>query len=330
MQTPENGKTILLFFRKAGPSDKRSFSRIAKDAIRPIYKRLVNGQSQTGFDVSFTMLVEALRSTGHDVRVNDYETAERHPDYPVGLVGSTALLDGWTLPNPALLGPSLHDHPGMARDLFADGRFRKLLVLSDWTMDLYESHYPGRCIKWFAGFDIDEWPDRAKRPKTIDFILYDKIRWAQHVAQPLFVQPILAALESRGLSVRVLRYGKHHHSRYLQSLDEARALLFLCEHETQGLAYQEALASNIPVLAWDRGFWGDPIWEWFGDRVKASSVPYFSPDCGMTFAKLDEFDETLDAFMSRIADFAPRRFVAERLSREESARIYRDAYFGIA
>jgi hypothetical protein len=35
-------------------------------------------------------------------------------------------------------------------------------------------------------------------------------------------------------------------------------MLFLCEHETRGLAYQEALASNVPILAWDTGFWLDP------------------------------------------------------------------------
>ena len=45
------------------------------------------------------------------MRVNDYALARKHPDHPVGLVGFPLLLDGWSLPNPALLGPALYDHP---------------------------------------------------------------------------------------------------------------------------------------------------------------------------------------------------------------------------
>ena len=35
-------------------------------------------------------------------------------------------------------------------------------------------------------------------------------------------------------------------------------MIFLVEHETQGIAYQEAMACDVPILAWDQGNWLDP------------------------------------------------------------------------
>jgi hypothetical protein len=51
-----------------------------------------------------------------------------------------------------------------------------------------------------------------------------------------------------------VRYKFHDHYSYRRLLQRSRALVFLCEHETQAIAYQEALASNVPVLAWDNGY----------------------------------------------------------------------------
>ena len=35
-------------------------------------------------------------------------------------------------------------------------------------------------------------------------------------------------------------------------------MVFLCEHENQDIAYQQALACGVPILAWDRGgYWQD-------------------------------------------------------------------------
>ena len=69
-------------------------------------------------------------------------------------------------------------------------------------------------------------------------------------------------------------------------MPNARAMIFLCEHETQGIAYQQALSCGVPILAWDRGgHWQDPAcfppWS-MGNPV--TSVPYWDERCGRTFA----------------------------------------------
>jgi glycosyltransferase involved in cell wall biosynthesis len=113
-------------------------------------------------------------------------------------------------------------------------------------------------------------------------------------------------------------------------LRRSRAMLFLCEHETQGLAYQEALASNVPVLAWDNGFWLDPLWRRVGERmIPASSVPFFSAQCGERFADLDGFEPALRRFLARLPEMQPRTYVTEHLSMRQSAQIYAREYMAL-
>jgi glycosyltransferase involved in cell wall biosynthesis len=108
-------------------------------------------------------------------------------------------------------------------------------------------------------------------------------------------------------------------------------MVFLCEHETQGLAYQEALACNVPVLAWDQGYWLDPVRERYSrEPVRASSVPYFSDACGERFVDADAFPEALDRFLSHLSTYEPRRYVREHLSLAESARRYLEVYTAAA
>jgi glycosyltransferase involved in cell wall biosynthesis len=107
-------------------------------------------------------------------------------------------------------------------------------------------------------------------------------------------------------------------------------MIFLCEHETQGMAYQEALACNVPILAWDNGYWLDPLWKQVSNvMVPASSVPFFSPECGDRFADLDQFEEALTRFHDRMNHYQPRKYVLENLSWERSATIYSRAYFSL-
>jgi glycosyltransferase involved in cell wall biosynthesis len=73
-----------------------------------------------------------------------------------------------------------------------------------------------------------------------------------------------------------MRYGYYREGDFLAVLSQCRTMIFLCEHETQGIAYQQALSCNVPILAWDRGGpWQDPAY--FPDKVvfePVTSVPY--------------------------------------------------------
>ena len=96
-------------------------------------------------------------------------------------------------------------------------------------------------------------------------------------------------------------------------------MIFLCEHETQGSAYQQILATNTPILAWDRGgYWQDPAY--YPDRViyqPVTSVPYWDERCGLKFSGSRRFEEEklLETFFrAGLADFKLRDYIMENLT----------------
>jgi hypothetical protein len=324
-------EAILLFYREFEQDKFFKYDRYLKRIVRPLYNLTHHRQKKTGFAVSFDLLVRALTKSGWMVYVNDRALARKNPDYPVGLVGFPSVLEGWNLPNPAILGPSLYDHPLLAPHLMDDPRFRKYLVLAPWMDDMFRPVYGDACVRWYAGIDTDEWKDASGSPKDIDFLIYDKIRWNHDALSAELLNPIQATLKARGFTTHVIRYKHHDHTTYKHLLKRARAMVFLCEHETQGLAYQEALASNVPVLAWDNGYWLDPLWKRVSPTmIPASSVPFFSLDCGETFTDFGRFEVALDRFLTRAASYQPRKYVRDNLSFIQSAEIYTHTYFSLS
>jgi hypothetical protein len=282
--------------------------------------------------MSFTYLCRALRRAGQTVHVNDYALARRNPEYPVGICGYPHILDNWSLPNPAVLGPGLYDHPKLNPELMNDPRFRTYLVRCDWMRDMFATVYDADLLEfWFAGIDLANWPDTKNRTKDVDVLVYDKIRWNRDRLVPGFLQPMLSELSRRNLRFEVLEYTRYTQAEYVKLLGRSRSMLFLCESETQGRAYQEAMASNVPILAWVPGFWLDPNRaRWEAHPVKATSVPYFSELCGERFSGLEEFAPVLDRFWTNLKHYSPRGYVEKELSLSESARVYLSAYVAAA
>src|SRR6202035_5243744 len=98
-------------------------------------------------------------------------------------------------------------------------------------------------------------------------------------------------------------------------------MLFLCEHESQGLAYQECLASGVPVLAWDQGMWLVPDrFAWGDPQIPATSVPCFDERCGLRFRGIEEFPEKLTEFLDRRTVMSPRDYIIENLTVEKCSR----------
>jgi glycosyltransferase involved in cell wall biosynthesis len=194
--------------------------------------------------------------------------------------------------------------------------------------DMFTTVYDRDALRmWFGGIDLAEWPDAKDQRKDIDVLVYDKIRWKREHYVPNLLHPVLEELSCRKLRFEVVRYGRYTHNEYRKLLGRSRSMIFLCENETQGMAYQEAMACNVPILAWDQGFWLDPNRErWETEAVPATSVPYFSERCGERFIGIDDFAPALDRFVERLDWYAPRAYVGEKLSLRESAELFMEAY----
>lgn len=108
----ERGKDVLLFY------EKHKWDYVERYSKRSI----------SGFYAWYTLLVRALKENGYRVYENDYKLALANPTYPIGIVGTPNCIPEWSLPNPAILGPSMYDNPSQNPSLMKDPRFKYYLL----------------------------------------------------------------------------------------------------------------------------------------------------------------------------------------------------------
>ena len=292
---------------------------------RRILRRVIRGRSpMRGQRRVFVNLCAGLRRIGVPFRVNDYKHARRNPSEIACIVGKSCVLDAMPWRNPILFGASVFSHPLLDQHLLQRLPVRRVLVPGEWMRRMFEPYYGGAVFAWPVGIDTRFWSPGPTR--TTDILLYDKILWQHEVYERWLLSPIRKLLESRGLMVRTLRYGSYQEEEFHALARTCRAMVFVCFHESQGIAYQQALSCGMPIFAWDPGGeWCDP--EFYPNRVKfgpVTSVPYWDDRCGLKFADVAEFESRLDEFLQRVysGSFAPRSYVLEHLTLERCAETY--------
>ena len=274
----------------------------------------------------FLNLCSGLDRLGVEYRVNSYGYAKRHPDELACIIGKPHLLDRFEWHNPILFGAAVFSHPLADPGLFQRRPVVKVLVPGEWMRRMCEPYWGESVLAWPVGIDTDLWVPVSATSKTVDLLLYDKVRWEHERYERELIQPVRQELKKRNLSFEAIRYGLYEEQDFHAALRRCRAMIFLCEHETQGIAYQQALSCGVPILAWDRGgFWQDP--EYYPERVRfadVSSVPYWDHRCGEKFRDAGEFGVALEKFLSRLnqTDFRPRDYILENLTLELCAQKY--------
>lgn len=263
---------------------------------------------------------------GVPFRENDFAYARRHPEEPVCIIGKPHVLDMIEWKNPILFGAAVMSHPIDDPNLLQRRPIRKILVPGDWMRKMCEPYWGDKVEAWPVGIDTDLWRPTPEVKREYDFLIYDKVRWEHESYEKELIDPIRAELIKQGLSFTEIRYGHYKEEEFHSILKKIKAIIFLCEHETQGIAYQQALSMDIPILAWDRGgFWQDPFY--FPARVRyepVSSVPYWCETAGIRFMGAGEFKSKLSDFQKMAADnkFEPRKFILSNLTLKTAAQAY--------
>lgn len=216
-------------------------------------------------------------------------------------------------------------YPVELPELCHEYNIKKYLQHSNWTLDLARSAglYDNDIFEiWPAGIDTDEWrPLATAGGKKIDVLIYNKIHWDKPDMEKSLVQPIRDFLGLNHHSFAEVAYGSYSREDFKKQLSLAKVMIFLSAHESQGLAYQECMSSDVPVIAWDPGFWLDPVrYKYNRPVVPATSVPYFDERCGVKFQDFKEFVAKFQTFFENVllSRFSPRDFVLENLSLTKS------------
>jgi glycosyltransferase involved in cell wall biosynthesis len=267
-----------------------------------------------------------LERIGIQYRVNDYQYIKKNPHQLACIVGKPCVLDKIEWKNPILFGAAIYAHPVDDPHLLLRLPVRKVLVPGPWMKDMYKPFWGDAVDAWPVGIDTDFWRPSASEQKNIDVLLYDKVRWEHDRYEASLIRPIRSALRESGRSVIEIRYGFYREEEFRQALSRTRTMIFLCEHETQGIAYQQALSCAVPILAWDRGgYWQDP--NYYPNRVRFSpvtSVPYWDERCGKRFSNITEFELVWNRFWNDASAncYKPRDYILENLTLERCAGEY--------
>jgi len=321
---------LNLFYQEPEPDRWVPYDRYPRKAFRELlYATGIRRRRPSGQRMVYQNLKKGLDQAGIPYRDNDFRYIRRHPDELMCIVGKPHLLFEYDWSNPIVFGASIFDHPVACPDFWEyHPNVQKLLVPGPWIYDMFAEHYPEeKLAMWPVGIDVEEWsPDRPQDEKPDRILIYDKVRWAHDRFEDLLIGPIQQHLDRQGIERETLRYGHYFPEDLKAALTRCQAVVFLCEHETQGIAYQQMLASGVPIFAWDRGgYWQDP--NFFPDRVRyepVSSVPYWEERCGMKFETADDFRERFSEFWRQVKAnaFSPRDYIVEDLTLQTCARWY--------
>ena len=314
---------LFIFYEEPDPDRWFTGDRYPRRFVR----RLLRGKQKPGGVMRwFLNLQTGLDLLGVEYRINDYSGLHRKAGAVAHVVGKSHVIDKIRPGHPIIFGPAISAHP--YEDNFWLRTDISLIVIScEWFRRMYERDLPCTIptAVWPAGIETELWIPSAIKSRG-KILVYDKIRWRRHEYESSLLAPILDRLRQDGLDPVYLRYGHYEEEEYRRLLGEVCAMVFLCEHETQGFAYLQALSSDVPLFAWDRGgLWQDP--SMYPARVQfgpVTSVPYFDERCGERFQDIDSFHTGFPSFLEKTNSglYHPRDFILENFDLAAQARNY--------
>jgi len=315
-------KAINIFYSEPDPDRWFKLDRYPRNLVRRLYRgKPVRG----GHYMMYYNLVKGLIKLGIPYRLNDYKYIKKHNDEVAWIIGKDHVLFENEWKCPIVFGPAFGINPLVNPDILKEFPIKKIVVPGLWVEEMFLSYGKENLEIGPVGIDTDLWAP-AGREKKYQFLIYNKIRWEQETMQQNLVNPILTELTKRNISYIEIKYGTYKPEYLKQVIGECWFSIFLCEHETQGLAYQQILSSGLPILAWDRGgYWQDP--SWFPDKIMfrpVSSVPYWDKNCGVKFSSFADFGLKLSVFLELYVakQFKPREYILQNLTLEKCAAKY--------
>lgn len=218
----------------------------------------------------------------------------------------------FTFPEGEIVGPLRYDLVGRCA----------FNTLSEWNKNIHIDmattlQVPIECFPF--GVETDYYyPENVE--KEYDCILYVKSR------PPELVSYTQTLLEEKGLKFKVFKYGSYNGNDYLHTLKRSKFMVVLDAHESQGFALQEAMSCNVPLVVLDIESMYDEMtngqtYTYSREKYEpyqliATSLPYWSDECGMRIVEKEELSTTIDKMYKIYDTFTPRDYVLRTLSNE--------------
>lgn len=262
-------------------------------------------------------LVEGLENIGADFNYNPNQLPEL-ADTVVVLAGVRTLRQAIRLKQQGKIsrlfaGPNIVHFSTDFDSILASPEVDAAITPSDWVIEHYVQDNPslqGRIFSWPAGVDTVFWaPKLATKPDHI--LIFEK----QNKGPVGPVEPYSEYLRGLGWKVDILRYGSFRHQDYCDLLQQSCLMLGFVRDESQGIAWAEAWATDVPTLLWRNN---QNMCQ--GRLLKVSTAPYLCDQNGLFFDDFEHFKTQFSCWQAQREQFAPRAWVLENMSDEACAR----------
>jgi hypothetical protein len=295
----------------------KSYCRTFQSGPKKVVDNLIKGLSKIGYPYVVNKRLDACaRLWVHD----DVDALRLVPSLPPTIkvvVGPNLVTLPRNLPVGLDLSRSIYLHP------------------SNWAIAAWKSFGYSKwpMHRWPAGIDTDQFHPTSEKKEHV--LVYFKQRYPEELAA------VVSTLEKNHIPFKMVTYGAYRETEYKHLLARAKYVLWLGRHDTQGIALQEALAVNIPMIVWDvlkLGEWNASEKEMaiFTEKEKtfepATSAEYFDATCGIKIKNVGELADAINRMEKDWQTFTPRKYILDNLSLEKQARdfveIYHE-YFGL-
>jgi len=218
-----------------------------------------------------------------------------------------------------LLGPNLVVMP---HEIPKGIEIKKALYLqpSDWVVKWWKHIGFKECPlkSWPVGIDTDDFkPSNIPQSKR-RILVYHKKRDPQEL---LF---LLKALQEMNLPYWLVHYGSYDEKGYRAILSRTSFIIWHGCHESQGLALQEALACNIPILVCDAVTFGYAVNDYpIPDEYSSfptTTAPYFDNTCGLKISDVKNLRTAIEEMSDNFDTYTPRDFIHNNLSIEKQSK----------
>jgi len=139
---------------------------------------------------------------------------------------------------------------------------------------------------------------------------------------PSALNAVRQFLNANHVDYYLIEYGSYKDADFKDKLKNSRFVVWIGSHESQGFAFQETQASNVPILLWDvtsmrdefvgRWPYGTPSGS--ADDLAATTANCWSDECGIRFFKEEELPDAFIRMNNNLAEFTPRKYIGDKLS----------------
>jgi hypothetical protein len=307
---------LNIFYFK--PKEKKRWFE-GDQAIRAIIRRILRGTPPIGgIERVFVNFKHSLEYFNIPYRYNPAREEIDQSDINILFgVGPDSVLKLEGIPLIAAIG--IIYHPSDFPNLHQLGYVHAYLSHSDWSNLICKPYWGDICYTWPAGIDTEKWKESNLTKEY--FLVYDKIRWHHQKERTEILNPILEYCKTKKIPVKVIRYGHYKEDDYFHLLQKAKGMIFVCEHESQGIACNQAMSMNVPIFAWDRGTITDPNFLALNEKFPSglpscTSVPFFDETCGERFKSMDDFYKLAPIYFEKVelGQYSPSIYTKKNLS----------------